>query len=79
MHRFAEIRQYLAGAVLAGFLFIRIASFAPDQLAVFERQAASANPVLSIADVDMIELRHVSILCPYSGLGCVGGALAVEY
>jgi large subunit ribosomal protein L28 len=70
VHRVAKIRQNLFRAAAAGFVFIRVARLAPNQLAVFECHASSANPVFPVADVDMIELCHASILSRYNLLSC---------
>ena len=58
MHRLTKIRENLAGAVMTSFFFVRVAGLATDQFAVFKSHTSSANPVLPVADVDMIELGH---------------------
>jgi hypothetical protein len=65
VHGVPEIRQNLLRAAAAALVFIRVAGLASNQFAVFERHASSANPVFPVADVDMVELCHASILCGY--------------
>ena len=62
MHGIAEIGKDLLGTAAAGLVLIGVARLAPDQFTVFEGHTASANPIFPVADVDMIELCHASIL-----------------
>jgi large subunit ribosomal protein L28 len=48
----------LKRASLAGFVFIDIARFAAKQFLVIEGHRPSANPVFSVAYVDVIEFGH---------------------
>ena len=44
------------GAQAAGFLFIRIAPLAVQQLLVVDGHAAPANPVFTVARVNVVEV-----------------------
>jgi len=57
-HRFTEIGDDALGAQPAGFIFVRIAALAAEQLLVMKSDAAAADPILSITDVDVIEVRQ---------------------
>lgn len=70
VHSVAEVRQDLLRTAVAGILLIRITGFASNQFTVFKCHTTSANPVFPVADVDVIELCHASILFGYSVLSC---------
>ena len=78
VHGIAKVRQDLFRTTPAGFLFVRIAGFAAYQFAVFKCHTASANPVFSVADVDVIELCHASILSGCNVLSCGVAASAAR-
>ena len=56
VHRVAEIGDDPLRAQSAGFLFIGIASLHVQHLLVTDGHASSANPVLTVPGVNMIEI-----------------------
>ncbi len=49
VHRVAKISNNPFRAQAAGFLFVRIASFAVQQLVALKRHASAANPVVTVS------------------------------
>jgi hypothetical protein len=49
MHRIAEVVDNPLGALPAGFVLIRVAPFAVQQLLVANSHAPAANPVFAVA------------------------------
>ncbi len=70
MHGFAEVTENLFGGAAAGFVFVRIARFTAQQFLIFESQSAAADPLVAIAEMDMIAFCHVWAIMP----GCASGS-----
>ena len=62
VHGITEVPDDPLGALPARFLFIGIASFAVQHLLIADGHAASADPVLAVAGVNMVEIGQRGIL-----------------
>ena len=58
VHGVAEVGEQLPGAAAASFVFLVVPGFAAQKLLVLERHGSTANPILAIVNVNMVELSH---------------------
>jgi hypothetical protein len=62
VHGIAEMAYDPLGAQAAGFLFVGIAPLAVQNLVVMNGHAAAANPVFTVARVNVVEVGHAEVL-----------------